>query len=254
MDRARLPLRRVNTEPVEPTFRWLARMAGFLLRRVVKLEWLPGGSLPQRGGLIIVANHTSNFDPVVLGHFIVWHGRWPRFLSKAELWRVPVIGWLVRACGQIPVERDTHRATDALSSAKQALAAGRCVVIYPEGTITGDPEGWPMTARRGAARLALESGCPVVPIAQWGAHRVMGFHEIKFPRLIPRKTISMKIGDPFPGREPVVAPDLAEAAALTDAFMVRLTALVAELRGEEPPPHRLDIRTGSRVAQPAIPT
>lgn len=250
MDRARLPLRAVNSEPTEPTFHRLGAFAGWAMRRAVKLDWRAGGPLPQRGGLIVIANHISNFDPIALGHFLIWHGRWPRYLGKVQLWQVPGIGWLARACGQIPVARHTDKAKDALGAAKQALAAGRCVVIYPEGTITADPDGWPMVGRPGAARLALETGCPVVPIGQWGAHEVMGFKKIKFPRLFPRKTIRLLIGQEFPARPPVTEPDPAEVAELTAAFMARLTALVGELRGETPPADRYDMRVGSRVPHP----
>ncbi len=254
MDRARLPLRQVNSEPTEPVFRALGIVVGWLFTRILKLEWRPGGGLPQRGGLIVVANHISNFDPLALGHFIIWHGRWPRYLGKAQLWRTPFISWLARACGQIAVERNTDRAKDALAAAKLALAAGKCVVIYPEGTVTADPEGWPMTGRKGAARLALETGCPVVPIGQWGAHEVMGFKKITFPRLFPRKTIHVAIGAQFPARPPTAEAEPAEVAALTEAFMDRLTDLVAELRGEAPPQDRYDMRAVARVPRSRRPS
>ena len=59
----------------------------------------------ETGGIIVVSNHISNFDPVALGHFLIWHGRWPRTLAKSELWQVPVIGWLAAAllpCAILP--------------------------------------------------------------------------------------------------------------------------------------------------------
>ena len=161
-DRARLPLRVANPTPVQPVYRRLVRFAGRLLRLMVDRDWDDAANLPATGGVIVVSNHISYFDPPNLAHYLVWNGRWPRALGKADLWRVPVIGWLAKSTGQIPVERGTERAKDALVHAREALDQGECVVIYPEGTVTADPQTWPMTARPGAARLALASGAPVI--------------------------------------------------------------------------------------------
>lgn len=68
------------------------------------------------------------------------------------------------------------------------------VVMYPEGTITADPLHWPMTGRTGAARLALETGVPVIPVGQWGPQEVMGYKEMTFPKLWPRKTMKLYCG------------------------------------------------------------
>ncbi|HVK45943.1 MAG TPA: lysophospholipid acyltransferase family protein, partial [Micropruina sp.] len=173
MSRAALPLATVNRAPVEPLFRTLAVIAAPIVRLCTRQDWRDGNKLPSSGAVIVVTNHISHFDPIALGHFLVWHGRWPRILAKSQLWSLPVIGWLVRNLGQIPVERSSLRAVESLHAAAVALEQGECVVIYPEGTITADPDGWPMTARPGAARLALQTGVPVIPIGQWGAQEVM---------------------------------------------------------------------------------
>ena len=77
-----------------------------------------------------------------------------------------------------------------------AVRDGECVVVYPEGTLTRDPDLWPMTGKSGAARIALETGCPVIPVGQWGAHELLPPYSKK-PDLFPRKQIVMKrpIGD-----------------------------------------------------------
>lgn len=165
---ARLKLRDANPTPVQPAYRRMAGFVGWLMRRLTKQDWDDAPDLPRSGGVVVVANHISNADPLVLAQYVVWQGRWPRFLAKIEVWSMPIAGWAVKATGQIPVRRGAHDASDSLAAAKEALAAGECVLVYPEGTITTAPGGWPMTGRTGAVRLALATGVPLVPIGQWG--------------------------------------------------------------------------------------
>lgn len=239
-------LKRANQEPAGRVFRATAGVGGWLLRRFTRQDWRSGGLLPATGGVIVVANHVSNFDPLALSHFIIWSGRWPRYLAKHQLWDVPILGRLLTALGQIPVVRDTRDASRSLAAATDALQRGQCIVIYPEGTITTDPQGWPMTGHLGAAMLAGLTGCPVVPIGQWGANEVMGFKKPTFPRLIPPKTMHMIIGETF---APIAgsAPSVAEARARTASYMQVLAELVGTLRGMPPPPGRYDPRNGERV-------
>ena len=135
----------------------------------------PGGPgpgmehIPPTGGVIIVPNHVSHFDPLVVAHYIYDAGRWPRFLAKASLLQVPVLGSFLRKVQQIPVERGSVEAVKSLDALVDALHEGGAVVIYPEGTTTREPDLWPMRGKTGAARLALVTGAPVVPMANWGA-------------------------------------------------------------------------------------
>lgn len=248
MSRAALSLSAVNDAPAEPLFRALAQIVGPVLRVVTKQDWRGGDKLPRTGPVIVVTNHISNFDPVALGHFLIWHGRWPRALAKSELWHVPVVGWLARSLAQIPVERRTPRARESLAAAADALAKGECVVIYPEGTITADPDGWPMTGHPGAARLALQTGVPVVPIGQWGPHLVMAGRRASIPRLFPRSTMHVLVGDPVDLHDLYDASDSPTAAAEGSLrIMDAITALVGELRQEAPPKDRYDRRAGKRI-------
>jgi 1-acyl-sn-glycerol-3-phosphate acyltransferase len=116
------------------------------------------------------------------------------------------------------------------------------VIVYPEGTITRDPDLWPMAGKTGAARICLQTGCPVIPIGQWGAQEIMYGTKIGFPKLLPRKTLCLKAGDPVElddlRGKPVSLPVLTEA---TDRIMDEITALVAELR-DGIPPERYDPR------------
>ena len=98
-----------------------------------------------------------------------------------------MLGRILRACGQIPVQRQSAKSADALLAAVEAVNQSRAVVIYPEGTITRDPDLWPMKGKTGAARIALRTGCPVIPIGQWGAQELMYGTEIHFPALFPAR-------------------------------------------------------------------
>jgi len=243
---ARRPLAEVNPHPAHPWYRALARLGQALFTRTVTQEWSGLERLPRTGPVLLAASHLSNAEPPLLAVALVWGGRWPRFLAKAELFHVPLLGGLARALGQIPVYRDSDRAHEALSAAEDALRDGECVVIYPEGTITRDPDLWPMTGRPGVARLALAAGCPVIPVGQWGAQDLMPGHSVGIPRLFPRKRHAIALGEPvdLTGLSAGVPADVEEA---TRRIRDALPALVSGLRGEPAPVGRWDPRVGRRT-------
>lgn len=242
-----MAMRRANTESAPVLFRVVGFIGGWLMRHLTRQDWRSLHSLPADGGIIIIANHISNFDPVALSHFVIWSGRWPYFLAKRELWDKPVLGWLMRSLGQIPVSRNTAHASSALHEATKALNEGKCVVVYVEGTITDDPDGWPMTGRHGAATLAQTTNCPVIPIAQWGAHKVMGFKQPTFPKLIPAQTMQMLLGAPMPPNPIEEGHPQLSRAQLTNTYIDTLTQMVGVLRAEQPPAGTYDSRAGKRV-------
>ena len=245
----RRSLRKVNREPAPWVYHLIGRLAQAGVPVFARLTWAGQEHIPQRGAVIIVANHISNFDPIVLGQYLIWSGRWPRFLGKSQIFKTPVLGWVARQCEQIPVHRGTSRAGDSLVHATEALGKGHAVAIYPEGTITGDPDTWPMTGRRGAARLWLSSGVPVVPVAQVGANQILGQKTIEWRRIFGRRReVSVVAGPPidlsrFEGMKPT--NDVLDE--MTDHIIDVLTSMVADLRGEQPPEGRFDLRVGSRV-------
>lgn len=225
------------------TFRNLVRILRPLIVAMTKRDWRGGETFP-RGGFIAVSNHISDADPLAFIHFLIDHGVYPAILGKRELLTVPVVGRLLRAIGVIPVDRGTVGAKLALEAATQALEAGTCVVIYPEGTHTFDPDLWPMTAKTGAARLALRSGAPVVPIGQWGAHEFRHPHtrKFRFRRFCSRITVGPPVDlDEF-GNDP---DDYDAVCRATERIMADLTKLVAELRDEAPPIAPYDRRLGA---------
>ena len=235
------PLSEVNHEPGGQTIATVVRILNAIMKPLTERDWRYQSRVPQSGGVIFVANHISNADPLAVGQFLAFSGRWPRFLAKASLFEIPVIGRIIAACGQIPVQRQSTHSKDALISAAQAIEQGRALVVYPEGTITGDPNLWPMRGKTGAARLAFTTGCPVVPIGQWGAHELMPGRKPSFPRLLPRKTLRIAAGEEISlddlRAKPVTADTLDEA---TTRIMDAITVLVAELRQAIPPAHRYD--------------
>jgi len=195
--------------------------------------------VPSTGGVVLAANHLSTADPVVLAD-VVLHGlrRPARFLAKSTLFRGGgLVARVLRGAGQIPVHRGTTDASQALGAAVAALDAGECIVLYPEGTVTRDPELWPMVAKTGVARLALLSGAPVVPVGQWGAHRL----RLAGLRRVPVQVVVGPPVDLTAYRDRALTAEVLRAA--TDDVMAAVTGLVAGLRGEQPPARPHDPRT-----------
>jgi 1-acyl-sn-glycerol-3-phosphate acyltransferase len=217
---------------------WGALTAAFFY----PLGWLSGRqryeglhNLPRTGGVLVVANHISHLDPLYTALAVHRAGRMPRFLAKHSLWRVPVFSTILRGTGQIPVYRDTADAQQSLRAGTAALGEGKAVVIYPEGTITRDPDGWPMLARTGVARLALSAEVPIVPTVHWGTREVLDGYQKRY-RPLPRTTITVRCGEPvdlseYRGR----VLDATLLREVTDLVMARVRALLAEVRDEPAP-------------------
>ena len=222
-----------------------------LLNLVGKKSWRGGYHIPQTGKVIVASNHVSYLDVLFLTHFLFRNGRAPRYIGKEGVFKVPVIGKVVLAAGMVPVSRESKDASKALDHAVRLLQVGHCVGVYPEGTLTRDPLGWPMVAKTGLARLAIATQTPVIPIAQWGSQIVMPTYEKKL-KIFPRTPIRMLAGEPLDfspwyGRENDV-----EALREATAFLMRkITDLLEELRGEKRPveifdPHNSSLpRTGN---------
>jgi 1-acyl-sn-glycerol-3-phosphate acyltransferase len=207
------------------------------LRAVSRRSWRGQENIPRSGGCVVVSNHLSHADPIPLADFLDDAGRPPRFLGKAELFDVRVLGSLLRDAGQIPVQRESEHAGAALAAAVDAVRRGECVVIYPEGTLTRDPRLWPMVGKTGAARVWWQTRCPVVPVAQWGPHELLAPYG-RVPKLWRRPVMRVAAGAPLslPEHNP---PDYRQLTAL---IMDSLTELVGSLRGEDPPTSVVDPR------------
>ena len=212
------------------------------LLATTKRRWIDGDKIPATGGCVVVVNHISHLDPMTLGFFLYDHGRLVRYLTKEALFRTPAVKYIVRDAKQIPVTRMSQGAARAFDAAVEAVNEGECIGVYPEGTITKDPDQWPMRGKTGAARIALTTGCPVIPVGQWGVQDLLPAYSLR-PHPFPRKTTSYKVGDPVDLADlmgkPVTSDVLHEA---TDRIMSAITRLVEDLRGEKAPAVRFDPR------------
>jgi 1-acyl-sn-glycerol-3-phosphate acyltransferase len=203
---------------------------------LIKVRYRHLERFPQQGAVIVVVNHVSHVDPVLVSKLVLDAARVPRFLAKETIFEVPVVGAAMRAMGHIPVRRDTTDAARSLEAAVRALGSGRVIVLHPEGTVTRDPDGWPMAGRSGAARLSmLAPDVPVVPVAQWGVQDSIDLYRRR-ARLIPRPRHELSVGQPidlsaFRDRE----PNSKTLHEMTDVIIRRLRHDVAELRGEPEP-------------------
>lgn len=232
-------------------FRFAAFFLIPLLNLLTKRDWRGAHFLPKSGAVIVVSNHISYVDPLIFTHFLYRNGRAPRFLGKASVFKVPVVGRIIAGSGQIPVERESESASQALDHALEFLEAGHCLGVYPEGTLTRDLEGWPMRAKTGIARLAIIAQVPVIPCAQWGAQEILPTYGKK-PKLFPRTKVSVWAGAPltferWKGRE----QDPIALEEATRYVMESITGILEDMRGEKAPsevfdPHNSSLpRTGN---------
>ena len=206
-----------------------------------KRTWIDGDKVPATGGCVVVVNHISHADPLTTAHFLYDHGRLPRYLAKSNLFENAFLKRFLTSAGQIPVKRLTTDALGAYSAAVEAVRAGECVVVYPEGTITRDPDLWPMRGKTGAARLRLLTGAPVIPIVADGCENLAPY--AKKPDLLPRKEVTYRAGDPVLLDDLRELPSSAEVTQrATDRIMDAITVLLEEIRGEKAPAERYDPR------------
>lgn len=206
---------------------------------VSRIDWRHLERLPRRGPFVLAANHYTELDVLYMVKLLWRAGRLPRFLAKASIWKIPVVGKIMTDSQQIKVERDGGGA-GSIRAAEQIIADGSAVVVYPEGSLTREPDLWPMRGKTGAARIALEARVPVIPVAHWGVQAVMPrYGKIKlFGRGRP---VTILVGEPVdlsPWHDaPLDQKTLTEA---TEAIMVAITQLLEELRGESAPAERYD--------------
>jgi 1-acyl-sn-glycerol-3-phosphate acyltransferase len=166
----------------------------------------------------------------------------PHYLAKVELFEHKLLGPILRGTDMIPVYRGGETANASVQAAVEAVHKGMCIVVYAEATITRDPHLWPMVGKTGAARIALSTGAPIIPVAQWGAHRILPPYG-KRPSFFPRRTVHVRAGKPvqltdLAGRD--LTPEvLAEA---TERIMSAITAELEVIRAEKAPAERFDPR------------
>lgn len=227
-----------SPEKTKPSAFWpLAAIIVPITGLFARIEIRGAENLPREGAYVIAPNHNSEFDPVIVA-VAVWRlGRAPRFMAKESLFKVPVLGAALTATGMVPVPRTSTSANQSMKAAQQIASDGRGVIVYAEGTLTRDPELWPMRGKTGAVRLALAADLPLIPMAQWGVQQILPrYGKLKFPR---RSHVIVEIGPAMDLSEyTATATQPATLAKATDAMMNRITEMLAGIRGLPAPTER----------------
>jgi 1-acyl-sn-glycerol-3-phosphate acyltransferase len=207
-----------------------------LMRTATRMSVHGVEHLPPKGtGIIVAAYHANHLDPILVGLALKRNGRMPHFLAKSSLFS-GVLGIILKRIGQIPVLRASAQAGDSLAYAKQALAKGQTVVIYPEGTLTKDPQMWPQHFKTGTARLALETGAPIIPAAHWGLNTIFprGSKRLRFRPFSHNSTVvfgpPLDYSDLWARRE-----ERTTMGELSQRLKSTIAAMVADLSGRELP-------------------
>lgn len=228
------------------TYKICAGMLIPIISLITKRSWTGAENIPNTGAAIVASNHVSYFDVLNLTHFLFKNGRAPRYLGKVGVFKVPIIGRIILAAGQVPVERETPNAGKAVDHAMRLLQSGHLLGVYPEGTLTRDLEHWPMVAKTGLVRLALSTNTPVIPVAQWGSQILMPTYSKKL-KLFPRTKIIIVAGKPVDLSPWYGKSDDPQALIeATAKVMLEITKLLEEIRGQKRPevifdPHTSDL-------------
>ena len=232
---------RASKEKTRPSLFWLlAAIVIPIMGWFAKIEVRGAENLPREGAFVLAPKHHSEIDPLTVA-IATWRmGRAPRFMAKESLFRIPVLGAALRSTGMVPVTRGKTGASQSIAQATEIVRGARGVIVYPEGTLTRDPDLWPMRGKSGAARLALAGDIPLIPIAHWGEQQFMPRYGRLRP-FPPRRRVTFLVGEPvdlsdLTGRENARGT-ITEA---TDRVMAAITALLEQLRDEKAPADRWD--------------
>ena len=169
--------------------------------------------VPMDGPLVVASNHGSHLDPPLLGHAL---GRPVAFMAKAELFAVPLLGAVIRACGAYPVRRGASD-REAIRTATAKLEEGWATGVFLDGTRQAN--GRVNNPLPGAALLAARSGAALLPVAIINSHRALGAGQSRL-RLVP---IQLRVGEPLPPPASRRKPDL---EATTLELQRRINALL----------------------------
>ena len=179
-------------------------------------------SVPEQGPAIIAANHVGFLDFAFIGAGADRRGRLVRFLARSDAFDHWLGGPLLRVMRHIPVDREGD-ASVAYAAAEHALRAGRIVGIHPEGAMSASFV--PQPAKSGAARLAIDTGAPLIPVAVWGSQRILARGRHRFPRNV---VVTVDYGTPI-----IAAPE-DDAASVTERLMGAIARMVERAAARYP--------------------
>lgn len=211
-------------------------------------------NIPETGPFITAATHVTMFDVFVPMASLFHMGRRPRYMAKAEMAHWPLIGKWFQIVGMQPVQRRSGKARAIEETSVEILTSGRPLTVWPEGTVTRDPKKWPMSMKNGVGVIALEASrrlgyqVPLFCAVTWGAASINHW----WPW--PRKNVVMCYDAQLDYADLLVdseswgdEPPVELADELTRRVRVRMTQIMAEIRGERAPSGYWDYRTMSRV-------
>lgn len=226
---------------------WRAAIIAGILRPIIRLMFridVKGiENLPKSGAYVLGANHVTYLDALAVAYAVYYRmRRLPHFLAKGNLFKAPLVGSILLSVEQVPVYRGGHTNREPMDAANAMLQAGRVISIFPEGTLTREPDGWPMRGKVGALKLAIENDVPFIPMGQWGTEQVLATYSKKL-RPKPWHTVRMIIGEPlkldaYRGRKLTNA----EYTEITEMAMRAITQQVEKLRGAKAPAKLYDPR------------
>lgn len=209
---------------MEPVFRTLEIATRLAVRATgTRIDYQGLDNIPGAGGAVVAINHTSYIDFLPAALAAMYRKRRMRFMIKAEMEDVKVVGWLIKHTGTIPVDRSAG--AGAYAVAVERLRGGELVGVYPEATISRSFEL--KEFKSGAVRMAVEAQVPIVPLIVWGAQRAWTKDH---PRALGRRKFPMivSVGDP-------IAPN-ASSAELGTTLRASMTELLHKAQLEYPHP------------------
>lgn len=223
----------------DSTYAFIVRTLRTITKPTYRLT-LTGNVNILRTEIILTPNHVSQFDPVLLGtNFALVKPI--RALAKESLFRAPMIGWVMRTMGHIPVHRGATSASDSLRTAAERIQAGETVAVYPEGTV---PEGDLQKLgdfKTGAARLALMTGVPLVPVIQWGTQNILPARTkrswLKFLKAYFNPvTVTVCVGEPLypPSAKVTMNPDWEDVILLNEQLKEMMGTMLTQMLDEHP--------------------
>ncbi|QOL32042.1 lysophospholipid acyltransferase family protein [Bifidobacterium eulemuris] len=245
----------INAQNPKATKRLLAGVS-VVFRASCKTKAWGLEHVPETGTFITAATHVTMFDVFVPMMSLFHQGRRPRYMAKAEMAKWPLIGKWFQLVGMQPVQRRSGKAKDIVDTSIDIVTSGRPLTVWPEGTVTRDPQKWPMSMKNGVGMIALESSrrlgyqVPLFCAVTWGAASIN--HWWPWPRknVVMCYDAALDYADLLEGMDGWgEEPPVELADELTRRIRVRMTEIMAEIRGEQAPDGVWDYRTMSRIKE-----